>query len=109
MFFSDSRIIGTFRLVITQLGTITELLKELTQEQKKMAADLTVLKAQVQQNTDLEKSAITLIEGIAQQLADAKNDPAAVQGIIDELKASSSALAAAIAANTPAGPETTTP
>ncbi len=69
-----------------------------------MGADLTALQAQVQTNTEVEASAVTLIQGIAQQLADAKTDPAAVQAIADQLNTSATALAAAVAANTPASP-----
>jgi hypothetical protein len=69
-------------------------------------ADLTSLTAQVAQNTSVEGSALTLIQGIAAQLAAAiaANDPAAIQSLQDQLSASATALAAAIAANTPAAP-----
>jgi len=69
-------------------------------------ASLDALKAQVDANTTLEGSAVTLIQGIAAQLqaALAGNDPAKVQALVDELQASAAPLAAAIAANTPAAP-----
>lgn len=66
-----------------------------------MGADLTVLSAQVQANTDVEASAVQLIEGLAAQIASLKNDPVALQALADKLKASSDALAAAVVANTP--------
>jgi hypothetical protein len=60
------------------------------------------LSAQVQENQDLEASAITLIQGIAAQLEAAKEDPAKVQALAESLKASAANLSAAIVANTPA-------
>jgi len=47
------------------------------------------------------QSAITLINGLAAQIANLKDDPAALQALADSLGASSTALAAAITANTP--------
>jgi hypothetical protein len=63
-------------------------------------ADLSALQAQVAENTSVEASALVLITDIAQRLADAANDPAAVQALVDELNTSGDALAAAVAANT---------
>ena len=60
------------------------------------------LTAQVKANTDVEASAVLLIQGIAAKLEAAKTDPAAIQALADELKASADPLAAAVAANTPA-------
>lgn len=69
-----------------------------------MASDLTALQNQVAQNTAVEQSAITLITGLATQIADLKNDPAALQALADQLNTSAASLSAAVAANTPAGP-----
>lgn len=78
------------------------LLLRIEQWRDKMTLD--DLKAQVQKNTDVEASAVTLIQGIAQQLKDAGNDPAKIQALSDQLKSSADALAAAVTANTPAAP-----
>ncbi len=67
-----------------------------------MAVDLSALQAEVEQQTAVVQSAITLINGLAQQLRDAAGDPAAVQALADQLDASTQALADAVAANTPA-------
>ena len=74
-----------------------------TQESKIMPA-LDDLQAQVAQNTNLEQSAVTLIQGIAKQLADAveNNDSAALTALAGQLNTSAAALGAAISANTPA-------
>jgi hypothetical protein len=69
-----------------------------------MSTDLAALKVQVEKNTVLEESAVTLIAGISAQMAAAKDDPAAIQALSDELAKSGADLAAAIAANTPAAP-----
>ncbi len=64
------------------------------------------LRTEVARNTSLEQSAVTLIQGIAQQLKDAlaANDPAALTDLTNQLSASADALAAAVTANTPAAP-----
>lgn len=64
------------------------------------------LKAQVAANTTVSQSALTLINGIAARIAAAGVDPAALQALTDSLKTDDAALAAAVAANTPAAPAT---
>jgi len=66
--------------------------------------DLTALTAQVAENTTVEASAVTLIQGLAAALAAAGTDPVALGALQTQLKTSSDALAAAVAANTPAAP-----
>jgi len=65
-------------------------------------ATLDALTAQVAQNTSVEQSAVTLIKGIATQLAAAGTDPAKLADLSNQLNASATALAAAVTANTPA-------
>jgi chromosome segregation ATPase len=81
--------------------------KLLIQENQQMSA-LDDLKAAVQQTQDIEQSATTLIQGIAQQLSDAlanntaaSNDPA-LAALRDQLNSSAAELSAAITANTQA-------
>ena len=64
---------------------------------------LSDLQAQVAQNTDAEQSAVTLIQGLADQLAKAvaSDDTAALQQLSGQLSASVAPLAAAIVASTP--------
>lgn len=76
--------------ILTALGTIM--------------ADLSALQAEVQNNTSVEQSAITLLNGLAAQLAAAGTDPAALAAIVTQLQTNDAALAAAVAANTPAPP-----
>ena len=67
-----------------------------------MASDLTALTAQVEQNTTVEGSAITLLQGLAAKIASLANDPAAIAALATQLNTSATALSAAITANTPA-------
>lgn len=77
----------------------------LTQERNTMAA-LDDLQAQVQANTNLEQSAVTLIQGLAKQITDAvaNNDSSALQALASQLNSSAAALGSAITANTPQAP-----
>lgn len=68
-----------------------------------MSAEFDALVAQVTANTTVEGSAATLIAAIAAQLA-ANPTPAQVSALASQLKTSGDALAAAVAANTPAAP-----
>lgn len=67
-------------------------------------AGLDDLTLQVQKNSDVEASAVVLIQGIAQKLAEAiaSGDPAKISALQTQLATSADALAAAVAANTPA-------
>jgi chromosome segregation ATPase len=69
-----------------------------------MSAELDNLKTQVASNRDLTQSAVTLIQGLAAQIEAAKNDPAAIQALADDLRAQDTALGDALKANTPAQP-----
>lgn len=76
-----------------------------------MAIDLSGLEAEVTNNDTVDGSAIALINGVAQQIEDAIAaddiaDATNVNALAARLRASSDALAAAIAANTPAEPPT---
>ena len=69
-----------------------------------MSAELDALKAAVARDTDVENSAITLLQDLKAALdaAIAANDPAALAALSASLGANSDALAAAVVANTPA-------
>ena len=72
-----------------------------------MTAELTALQAQVAQTDTVIASAVTLIQGIADQLAALKDDPAAISALASDLQNTTAALAAAVAANTPSAPAPT--
>ena len=97
-----------FRLY-KQLDTIMEnqrvmldLLIRINRKVTKEMSDLSALTVEVQNNTSVDASAIMLLNGLSAQLAQIANDPVAVQALADELSSSSTALAAAVVANTPA-------
>jgi len=90
--------------IYAKLNRILEILEKIERREKIMSAELDALTTQVTANESLEQSAITLIQGIAAQLAAIKDDPAKIQALADSLKASADTLSAAIVANTPAAP-----
>jgi hypothetical protein len=103
-------LLATIKLQNTQQ---TALLSALFSGEQLMSAQLDALKDQVTQSTTVEQSAITLITGIASQLAQvsaqlaaAGADTAALDGIRTNLQTSAAALAAAVTANTPSAPPT---
>lgn len=70
-------------------------------------ADLSALQNEVANNTTVEASAITLIQGLAAQITAAGTDPAKLAAIVTQLSTNDTQLAAAVAANTPAAPPAT--
>ena len=76
---------------------VLELLEEL-----KMSID--ELKAKVDAETTVNKSAIALLNGLAAQLREIATDPAKVQALADQLDANTKELSEAVTANTPATP-----
>jgi hypothetical protein len=91
-------LLNTIKLQNTQQ---TALLGALVAGEQLMSAQLDALAAQVAQTETVEQSAITLIQGLAAQLAAVATDPAAVAALAARLNSSATALAAAITANTP--------
>lgn len=69
-------------------------------------AALDDLTAQVTANSTVLQSAVTLINGIADRITAAGVDPAKLAALTASLKTDDDALAAAVAANTPAAPPT---
>lgn len=69
-----------------------------------MSAQLEALKVDVAEVKSVAESAVTLINGLAAQILELKDDPVALEALSVELDATSAALAAAVAANTPAAP-----
>lgn len=86
------------------LKPVMDMLGELIKGENKIMTDLTALTTQVAQNTAVEASAVTLIQGLAAQLAANATDPVAIAALATQLNTSATALAAAITANTPVAP-----
>lgn len=81
---------------------ILELLSIIIKNQTNMASDLTELTAAVAKDTEVDSSAITLLNGLKTALDAAGTDPAALKALSNQLGSNSQALADAITANTPA-------
>jgi hypothetical protein len=64
--------------------------------------DLTKLEAEVARNETVDGSASALLSVLFAEVEAAKNDPAAIQAIVDRVRGANDALAAAVIANTPA-------
>ena len=85
-------------------------LKQNNKELLTMALDISALTAAVTNETTVEQSAIALITGLAAQIQNLINqsgdtvDPAALQALVTQMTNAQTALAAAVAANTPAQP-----
>jgi chromosome segregation ATPase len=88
----------------SKLDAALAALVELSQGEAIMSAELDALTAQVKQNTDLEASAVTLIQGLAAQIQAARDDPAKLDALTAELRQKADALADAITTNTPPAP-----
>lgn len=95
----------------TAVDLLHRINKRLMQLETRLMSALDNLRAQVERNTSVTDSAITLLQGLKAQLdnAIASGDPAAVQAVADNLGAETDKLAAAVTANTPAATPTPTP
>ncbi len=81
---------------------LLDLIQQTREKLDKLMKELDDLSTQVQDNDDVEASAVLLINGIAARIAAAGVDPAKLSALTSSLKGSADALAAAVAANTPA-------
>lgn len=81
------------------------LLHKILERSDKMSAELDRLTTEVTETKSSVESVITLVDGLAQQIRDLANDPAALNALADELDAQQARIAAAVTANTPAPPE----
>ncbi|MEP7304193.1 MAG: hypothetical protein ABJA98_01620 [Acidobacteriota bacterium] len=66
--------------------------------------DLTALTDEVARNESVDASASALLTTLFNAVEAAKNDPAAIQAIVDRVRSSNDALAAAVVANTSTPP-----
>jgi hypothetical protein len=63
--------------------------------------DLSALEAEVTRDDEVNSSAATLLKTLFDEVEASKNDPVAIQAIVDRVRSQNDALAAAVAANTP--------
>jgi endonuclease III len=90
-------------IINKKLDDVLLMLGVIHRKENKLMADLTILIDQVKANTDAEASAILLIQGLAAKIAEllaSGTNPAEIQALADQLKASADALGAAVVANT---------
>lgn len=92
--------------VLQRLDVICQKLDRLIERQNIIMATMTDLQAAVTRETDAENSVVALLEGISQQLKDAKaaNDPAALDKVIADIDANTAKMALAVTANTAPAP-----
>jgi hypothetical protein len=62
------------------------------------------LESAVEAMEDAAEAAVALIKDLAQRFEDHKDEPAKIQALADQLRASASALSSAVLANTPHAP-----
>lgn len=65
-----------------------------------MALDLTALTEEVARLETVEESAVALIKALVEEVAANKEDPIALQALVDRIKASGDDLATAVGENT---------
>lgn len=100
MFIEEKRLWHALTRIENKLDALLFAVGRVWQEERKMSTELQSLQSQVTETDGVIDSAVTLINGLAAQIADLKDDPAALQALSDDLKSKSDALAAAVAANT---------
>ncbi len=88
----------------SQLKVMNDLLILLLHKGDDMAGQLDALTREVAESRTVTESAVTLLGELSTKIEQLKNDPVALQALADELDAQQTKLAAAISANTPAGP-----
>lgn len=74
-----------------------------------MPLDLTALEAELTRDDSVTDSAVTLITALMAEVEANKANPAAIQGIVDRVRASTDKLSAAVVAGTPQAPPTPEP
>lgn len=82
-------------------SNLDEILDHIESKGEEINMTLDQLQQKVQRNTEVSASAVTLIQGIAQQLRDAQGNPALIAQLADQLDQSANTLAEAVTANTP--------
>ena len=78
-----------------------DLLNTILKEIQKMSAQLDQLKADVAAEKTVIDSAVALLGGLAQQIRDLAEDPAALSQLATDIESQTASLAAAVTANTP--------
>lgn len=86
--------------VLDRLGQIAGSLNTVREEISTMTPELQRLTTEVEETRTAQAGLITLVNGLAQQIRDNVNDPAALTALADSLDAGQTEIAAAVTANT---------
>lgn len=84
---------------------LERLLGSVLNKERHILMDLNTIQTKVNDNGDVEASAIILLGQLSDLIRAGAQDPVQMQAIADKLDTDKAALAAAIVANTPAGPK----
>jgi chromosome segregation ATPase len=87
-----------------KLEHLHELMHQIKERLIVMSAALDRLTQEVSETKDAVASVLALVQGLADQIRDNAEDPAALNKLADDLDAAQQEIAAAVAANTPAQP-----
>ena len=87
---------------LCDLSEVKDKLNLIISKQDQTMADLTQLTTDVQNNATVIGSAVTLLQGLKQQLDAAGTDATKLAALSSSLEAQTQSLADAVAANTPA-------
>lgn len=85
---------------IDQIAEILGIVRSLSRGLRMAQSDIDALRNEVAESRTIMQSAKTLIEGLAERLGAAADDPAEIRAIAAELSDSTDELAEAVAANT---------
>ena len=85
----------------TNETALQQIVETLASQGALMAGELARLQTEVTEMSGAVDSAITLINGLAQQIRDLATDPAALNALADSLDSKANELAAAVVANSP--------
>lgn len=91
----------------SKLDKILQMLQTLQREVVQMAASVDDVIIAVQNETTVEQSVITLLGQLSAQIKAAGTDPVKLQQVLDQINANTTALSAAVTANTPVPPTPT--
>lgn len=89
------------RIISLELSRLTLLVTQSFERIETMSAALDRITQEVAETKTAVDSVLTLVSGMAQQIRDLKDDPAALELLANDLDAKQAEIAAAVSANTP--------
>jgi len=86
------------------ISNVVTMLQVSAEKEKHMGKELDELQAAVEENTTVDLSIMTLVDGLAAQIESLKNDPVKLAALAKSLRDSSALTVAKVLANTPQEP-----